>query len=75
MACGPPDLGLPPIVRQAERSELGTNLDVEVCAGTLAKIDRHIENVEGLFGFVPRTKKLSVYVLENREAVGEYCLG
>jgi hypothetical protein len=73
VSCGRPDLDLPPVIREGERVVLGTDIDVDVCAGTVALLDAHVASVEATLGVPRRPGKIPVYVFGNDEDVKKRC--
>jgi hypothetical protein len=59
---------LPPLEYRSERARVGSDVVDQVCAGTLARIDRELEQVEERLD-LPRTDRVvDVYILEDAVA-------
>lgn len=65
---------LPPLNLEGARVLLGTDLGVEICAGTVAELDQQVEDVEQFLG-VTLDGWAEIYLLGDEALVAELCGG
>jgi hypothetical protein len=65
---------LPPLDYRGERVRVGSDKVEQVCEGTLARIDREVEQIESRLDLPIQDRPLDVYIVDH-DAVGEYCPG
>lgn len=68
-----PDLRLPEIVKEGERVKIGTDIGVEICEGTIAKLDSFVTAVEEALQISTRKGKVGVYVIKDEDWLEELC--
>lgn len=66
------ELHLPPIVKEGNRVKIGTDMDVEICEGTVAKLDIFVEAVESELQ-VSRKGKIGIYIVADEERLADLC--
>lgn len=71
-ACDP-KIDLPPIIAEGKRVKIGTDMDVQICQGTIVKLDTFVEDVEEVLQISPREGKIGIYVIDDLDWVAELC--
>lgn len=69
--CGGGPDNLPPLDSHGQRVSFGTDLVDDVCQGTLAMLDRGVEQIEAALELPANGEKIAVYVSE--EALADQC--
>jgi hypothetical protein len=67
-----PDLELPPLEYNGERVVVGSDVVDQVCAGTLTRLDREVEQIESRLDLPVQESRIGV-VFVDRERVEQLC--
>lgn len=73
LGCAPQELDVPGIVAIGDRVAVGTDIQVDVCAGTLRKLDAHVSVVEEALGLPELDERIPVYVIGDAARADRLC--